>query len=394
MNWYHYLPKILHLLKYIFMKKLFISITICLFFIFLTTSCKKEQQNNRVKTKAQTTTPLKYAKGFEIIHYKNSKKLIVKAPYLNTNDVFEFTLSSKKSANKNHIQIPAKSIVVTSTTHIPMLELLGVENTLIGYPNTNYISSKKTRKLIDNGFVKELGNEENINTESLMELQPSLVIGFTLNSNNKMFANIEKLGIPVVLNGDWLEQTPLGRAEWIKFFGVLFNKEKQADSIFNSIEKNYIEAKLIAKKSIKQPTIISGGLFKDIWNLPAGDSFEATFLKDANTNYLWKESKGTGSLLLNIENVFEKGKDATLWISPSFHTSIADIRKANDIYAQFEAFKNQQVYSFINKKGAKGGIIYFELAPARPDLVLKDLIKIAHPNLMEDYKFTFFEQLK
>ena len=209
-----------------------------------------------------------------------------------------------------------------------------------------------------------------------------------------MFTNIQQLGIPVILNGDWLEETPLGRAEWIKLFGVLFEKEKEADSIFSNIEENYLTAKKTALKTNIKPTVISGGLFKDIWNLPAGASFEATFLKDANTNYLWSDSKGNGSLSLNIENVFEKGKDAKLWVAPSFYTSLNQLEEANDIYSKFKAFQNKEVYSFVNKQGKTGGIIYFELAPARPDLVLKDIIKIAHPELMQNYEFTFYEKLQ
>ena len=366
-------------------------LTILLFFsIFI--SCKNIKEKESINLKVSTKSSIKYAKGFNIEYFETYKKLIVNAPYQNSNETFEFILIDKNSTKKG-IKTPINSIVVTSTTHIPMLELLEVENKLIGYPNTDYISSKKTRSLINTGTIKELGNEENINTELLLDLNPEVVVGFSISSNNKMFATIENLGIPVVLNGDWLEETPLGRAEWIKFFGVLFDKEKLADSIFNEIENNYLSAKNVALKSELKPTIISGGLFKDIWNLPAGDSFEATFLKDANTNYLWANSDGKGSLSLNIENVFEKGKNADIWISPSFYTSIFNIEKANDLYSKFKAFKNKQVYSFVNKKGEKGGITYFELAPARPDLVLKDLIKIAHPELLIDYEFTFFEKL-
>ena len=366
-------------------------LTILLFFsIFI--SCKNIKEKESINLKVSTKSSIKYAKGFNIEYFETYKKLIVNAPYQNSNETFEFILIDKNSTKKG-IKTPINSIVVTSTTHIPMLELLEVENKLIGYPNTDYISSKKTRSLINTGTIKELGNEENINTELLLDLNPEVVVGFSISSNNKMFATIENLSIPVVLNGDWLEETPLGRAEWIKFFGVLFDKEKLADSIFNEIENNYLSAKNVALKSELKPTIISGGLFKDIWNLPAGDSFEATFLKDANTNYLWANSEGKGSLSLNIENVFEKGKNADIWISPSFYTSIFNIEKANDLYSKFKAFKNKQVYSFVNKKGEKGGITYFELAPARPDLVLKDLIKIAHPELLIDYEFTFFEKL-
>jgi len=361
------------------------------FSILLSCDNKKQTEKNQIKTENN----LKYAKGFEIQYFENYKKLIIKKPYQGAAESFEYILTNSGSNNDlNTIQTPVESIVVTSTTHIPMLELLNIEHKLVGYPNTKYISSKRTRALIDEGKVIDLGNEENINTELLLDLKPDIVIGFSINSNNKMFATIEKMNIPVILNGAWLEETPLGRAEWIKLFGVLFNKEKEADSIFSTIEKNYLEAKKIALNAERIPTIISGGLFKDIWNLPAGESFEATFLADANTNYLWKDSKGTGSLSLNIENVFEKGHDAEIWISPSFYTSLEQLKSANDIYPKFKAFKNDHIYTFVNKKGTTGGLLYFELAPSRPDLVLKDLIKIAHPELLPDYTFTFFEKLK
>jgi len=375
--------------------KLSISKIFAFSLLILLFSCKNEEKNVKSEVKINAESTIKYAKGFDIQHFKNYTKLTVKAPYQNSTEVFEFILTSdKKNNDLNTIQIPINSIVVTSTTHIPFLELLQVENKLVGFPNTDYVSSPKTRNLIANGFIKELGNEESINTELLLDLNPDLVVGFSLNSNNKMFSVIEKLGIPVLLNGDWVEETPLGRAEWIKFFGVLFDKEKMADSIFNDIEKNYVGAKNIASKATEKPTMISGGLFKDVWNLPAGDSFEATFLKDANTNYLWKDSNGKGSLSLNIENVFEKGKDAELWISPSYYKTLQQLNDANVIYSKFSAFQSSNIFTYVNKQGEKGGILYFELAPARPDLVLKDLIKIAHPELLIDYELNFYERLK
>jgi len=371
------------------------SILISLSLIFLLISCNESRKNKEIKQDFTAQNKLKYAKGFEIQHFKNYKKLVIKAPYKDSKETYEFILTNSKSSTQlNSIKVPINTIVVTSTTHIPMLELLNVQNSLVGYPNTDYVSSSKTRTLINSGKIKELGNEESMNTELLLELKPDVVVGFSINSNNKMFNTIQNFGIPVLLNGDWIEETPLGRAEWIKFFGVLFNKEKEADSIFNDIENNYLEAKNIALKTTNTPTVISGGLFKDIWNLPAGDSFEAAFLKDANTNYLWENSKGKGSLSLNIENVFEKGKDADIWISPSYHSSLEELKATNAIYSKFNSFKKETIYSFNNKRGEKGGIIYFEVAPARPDLVLKDLIKIAHPELLKDYEFTFFEKLK
>ena len=151
------------------------------------------------------------------------------------------------------IMLPIEKMVVTSTTHIPALELLNVENTLVGFPGTNYVSSEKVRARIDNKQIRELGKNEGINTEVLLDLKPNLVIGFGIDGNNKTFETIKKSGIPVIYNGDWVEGSPLAKAEWINFFGVLFNKEKEADSIFNTIEKNYLEAKLLAKQVKNQP---------------------------------------------------------------------------------------------------------------------------------------------
>ena len=276
-----------------------------------------------------------------------------------------------------------------------MVELLNEEKSIIGFPYSKYISSEKTRALIDKGNIKEIGKESSLNTEILLDLQPELVVGYSVSSADKSLSTIQKAGINVIYNGDWLEETPLGRAEWIKFFGILFDKEKKADSIFNVIEANYLNAKKIALKAPKRPSILSGAIMsKDIWNLPAGESFVAQFLKDANLNYLWKDSKGKGSLSLSFESVFDKAKNANFWITPGYFSSKEQLMQSNQIYAQFDAFKNNKIYTPINKKGKTGGVIYYELASTRPDLVLKDIIKITNPDLLTDYKFTFFEKMK
>ena len=365
--------------------------TFLFIFSIIAVSCKDKVADT---TTHEQTSTIKYAKGFDIVKNGEDYTLLIKAPYPESKEIITYTLTkNKKTADTKEIEIPILSVVATSTTHIPFMELLNVEEKIVGFPNTDFISSPKTRQLIDTKKLIDLGHPEDINTESLVELNPDLVIGFSLTSNNKMFNNIEQMGIPVILNGDWLEETPLGRAEWIKFYGVLFNKEKEADSIFKVIEKNYLDAVEIAKKSSEKPTLLAGGLFKDVWYMPAGDSFEATFLKDANVDYLWKDSEGKGSLALNIESVFDKGKNASIWISPSFHETLLDLEETNAIYKQFKAFQNKKVYSYMNTKGATGGIIYFELSPTRPDFVLKDLIKITHPDLLKDYELTFYKKL-
>ena len=361
-------------------------------------SCKKEAQRAVLKSASAKNT---HAKGFDIVEEKGNKKLIIKSAYQNATEDATYPLSKKipstalASTKLNTIQIPVKNIVVTSTTHIPMVELLQSENTIVGFPHGQYVSSARTRKLLDAGKIAEIGKENSLNTEILLDLQPELVVGYSVTSPDKSLTTLEKAGINVIYNGDWLEETPLGKAEWIKFFGVLFDKEKQADSIFKAIETNYVNAKKSALLGLQKPTVLSGAIMsKDIWNLPAGESFVAQFLKDANLTYLWKDTKGKGSLSLSFESVFDKGANADIWIAPGYFTSKKQLLESNALYAKFKAFQDDNIYTPTTKKGKSGGVLYYELATTRPDLVLKDLIKITNPALLPDYELVFFEKMK
>ncbi len=360
-------------------------------FITLFFSCCKTEKKAIPVNKTSTSFKITHATGFDIIKENNQTKLVIKTPYPNSKETFTYRLG----VGNVDIKTPIHKIVVTSTTHIPVLELLGKEKTLIGFPHTKYVSSEKTRALIDSGFVRELGKEQSLNTEVLLDIKPNLVVGFSMGKTNKTLNTVQNAGIPVVINGDWLEETPLGRAEWIKVFGVLYNENEKADSIFNVIKNNYLEAIKIAQKATTKPTILSGAIMsKDIWNLPAGESFVAQYLKDANLNYLWKHTKGKGSLSLSFESILDKGKDADFWIAPGYFSSKEQMLNSNKHYTEFKAFKNNTIYSPALKKGKTGGVLYFELAPTRPDLVLKDIIKITHPELLPNYELTFFEKMK
>ena len=366
---------------------------ICLLFI----QCKEE---TKVVKSISSKNTVKYAKGFSIENYNGFSIVTVKNPWPNATKTYTYILKEKKgkvpdSLTKNPIiNVPIKRIVVTSTTHIPSLEMLNEEKKLIGFPNLDYISSEKVRKLIEQKKIKELGNNQSLNTEVLLDLQPDVIIGYGIDNNNPTLDNLQKSGLKIMLNGDWNEETPLGKAEWIKFFGAIFAKQKKANELFSKIEKDYLRTIEIAKRATSTPTVLAGDIFEGKWYLPKGTSWGSLLLKEANSNYLWKETTGTGSLSLSFETVFEKAKKADLWITSGQFSSLKEMTDVNPHYAQFDAFKNKNVYSFSRKKGKTGGILYYELAPNRPDIVLKDLVKILHPELLIGYEPYFFEKLK
>lgn len=378
------------------MRNIFIITSILFFFI----SCKKEiRKTEELTVMYLAPQNIEYAKGLIIEHHGTYKEIKVTTPWPDAKDELTYILHPKgtekpfKSNTAVFVEVPIERVVVTSTTDIPMLEYLNLEQKLVGFPYTDYISSEKTRTLVDNGSIKELGKEHNLNTEIVLELDPELVIGFSAGGDTKAYDLIQKTGIPVVMNGSWMEEHPLGRAEWIKFVAAFFGKETIAEEVFQDIKKEYNQATTLAQNVDYAPTVLSGNMFKDVWHVPGGNSYVAKFLKDANTKYLWDDIKKTGSIALSFESVLEKAQNADLWIGSGNSRSLAELQEKNHQYILFDAFKNKTVYSSTLKMGAKGGLIYYELGPMRPDLILKDIIHIAHPEILTDYEPYFFEKL-
>ncbi|RMA64629.1 ABC transporter substrate-binding protein [Ulvibacter antarcticus] len=371
-----------------------------IFFIAFFSGCVDRPIKSTSKSSPKESLEIRYAKGFEISNFNDYKIITITNPWPGASEKFTYALIEDGTilpASENYdavIKIPVSEIVVTSTTHIPSLEMLGVDEALVGFPNLNYISSEATRKRINNKEIVELGKNEDINTEVLIDLNPDVVVGFAVDGNNNAFNTIKKTGIPVLYNSDWTETTPLGKAEWIKFFGVLFDREQLADSIFNEIEQQYHETKKIASEALVKPTVLSGAMYKDVWYLPQGKSWAAQFIADANGDYLWKDTNGNGSLSLSLESVLEKGLHAKFWVGTSQFSSLSQLEEAHSVYSEFDAFKNMNAFSFTTKKGATGGVIYYELAPNRPDIVLKDIVKILHPELLPDHELYFFSRLQ
>jgi iron complex transport system substrate-binding protein len=378
-----------------------ISIQRTLFIVMISIfiGCNKKETTTAIDSTTAANS-IEYASGLSIHKYEGFSKVTVSNPWPEAKKKFTYILQEKNSivpdSLKKHpvIQVPLQSIVVTSTTIIPFLEMLQVEQKLTGFPHTNYISSAKTRKRIDAGLVKNLGQNEKLNVEQLIELEPNLIISFGINNNNPTLDNLQKSGLKVLIQADWMEQTPLGKAEWLKLYGALFGKEKEAKIIFDTIVKNYKEAQQLVAQKKSTSTVLYGSMYQEQWYVARGNSWVAQFMMDAKANYLWADIKGTGSLSLPFEKILEKARTAKYWIATGSFNSNKEFENSNPHYNQFDALKAKNVYTFESKVGPTGGTVYYELASSRPDLVLKDYIKIFHPELLPNYTFTFAEKLK
>nr|WP_294930102.1 ABC transporter substrate-binding protein [uncultured Flavobacterium sp.] len=365
---------------------------------FLLTGCKKNE-NAEIATSKIPQNSIEYASGLSILKHEGYSVVTVSNPWPNANKNFVYVLKEKEAKVPDSLQsyttikVPLESVVVTSTTNIPFLEMLDVENKLTGFPHTDYISSEKTRALIDKGSVKNVGQNEKLNIEQLIELSPDLIVTFGVDNNNPMLDNLKKSGLNVLIQADWMEQSPLGKAEWVKLYGALFGKEDKAKELFDKIVTSYNQAKKLVAEKPANATVLYGSMYEDVWYVAKGNSWVAQFMKDAQANYLWSDLEGTGSQGLSFEKVLDKAKNANFWIATGSVKSLDEFAKMNPHYSEFEAFKNKTVYTFEGKFGATGGTIYYETSPSRPDLVLKDYIKIFHPDLLPSYEFTFATKL-
>lgn len=375
------------------------SLKLYCFILFLTLlGCKKNEQ---VITRTTTIAgnSISYSKSLALFKHEGYSVVKVSNPWPDANKSFTYILKEKNGIVPDSLQkyttinVPLQSIVVTSTTNIPFLEMLGVEKSLVGFPHTDYVSSEKTRKLIDAGSVKNVGQNEKLNIEQLIELAPNLIVAFGVDNNNPMIDNLEKSGLKVLIQADWMEQSPLGKAEWIKLFGALFGKEKEAKTLFDAVVKEYNTALQLVANKKATATVLYGSMYQDQWYVARGNSWVAQFMKDAKANYLWANVAGTGSLSLSFEKILEKAKTAQYWIPTGSYKNSAALANTNPHYKEFDALKSKNVYSFESKLGTTGGTVFYELSPSRPDLVLKDYIKIFHPELLPNYTFTFAQKL-
>ncbi|MGZ3885700.1 MAG: ABC transporter substrate-binding protein, partial [Bacteroidia bacterium] len=250
-------------------------------------------------------------------------------------------------------------------------------------------------KGVADGKLKELHKGPEINVEQTLLLKPDLILTFGMGNPKKdMNAKVLNAGIPAAISVDHLEETPLARAEWIKFVALFFGKERMADSLFRITEKNYRALKALADTAKQRPGVLTDMKYGDAWYVPGGDSYMSNMINDAGGNYIWKSEKKTGSIPLNFEAVYRKAKDADIWINLFMVRSKQELLGYEKRYDLFNAFKTGQLYNNNKVANKNGYSIYWEEGMCSPDEVLKDLISIFHPGLLKGHELKYYKKIE
>jgi len=367
-------------------------------------SCHQRQNERHLVphiTKGKSL-PVKYAKGFTVDYYDGFKVLSVRdvidtskllARYILLNKGVQAPLDFKDAMQ---ITQPVRKVVCISTTHIAEMLKLGLADSIAGITNTSFIYDSLVTEKVKNNEIANLGNDD-VNFEKLVELNPSFVTtsgGY--DGGDKLKLKLDALNVKSVIDLDYKEQDPLGRAEWLKFIAAFYDKEQLADSIFSGIETNYLSLREKVKSVTTKPAVFCNLPYKEIWYMPSGENYMARLFADAGGDFLWHDANSTNglNLSLNYEAVYNRAANADYWLNTGFANSLEEIKDADNKNAFFKAFKTGQVYNNNKRNTPGGGFDFWESGVVNPDKILADLIFIFHPELLPGHEMYYYQKLK
>jgi iron complex transport system substrate-binding protein len=343
---------------------------------------------------------VRYAQGFEVEYHKNYKVVTVKNPWQNATNKLQYILVQcgtpipEKFSKTQVVKVPVNSIVALSSTHLPHLAKLGVVDKLIGVGDTQRVNTPEVVEKVKTGKIVGVGTNSSVNIERLLELNPELVTTFgTGNPQTDSHPKLLEAGLKVAINAEYMENTPLGRSEWLKFTALFFNQEEQAEKIFSNSAKKYEQIAMKAKAVKKRPTVFTGFNFKGTWYTPGCESYLAKYLADAGANLICLD-KVTSSLPLSFEDVFNRAEAADYWLNMSQEwKTLKQAISEDNRYTAFTAVKKGNVYNNNLRVNTNGGNDYWESGISNPDIVLSDLIKILHPQILPNHSLVHYQKL-
>jgi iron complex transport system substrate-binding protein len=368
----------------------FLYIGICLL-----SACNHKAATD-VVTKPDSVWIPKYAKGFVIEYYPNYKCVVVFNPWKKgAVQARYYIVNDKNIATPDKyrtVVAPLHSVVATSASHYAYIAALNQLPSITGVASPQLIYHPALTAQYKAGKIVDLGDAFCLNVEKTMALKPQAVIMSSYNQTDAAAERISQAGIPVLFNNEWTESSPLGRAEWVKFVAVFYNKEKAATALFKEIEQRYTVIKRLAARARTTPEIMVGSSFKGTWYIPSGKGYMGCLLADAKVNYYFANDTTSGSIPLNFEQALQHFSNARVWLNCDAR-NLSGLLKNDSRYGLFRACKEKQVYSLYNRINATGGNDFWEGGVLHPDAILSDFVKALHPELLPNYHLYYVKKI-
>lgn len=382
-----------------------ICITACCVALF-SSACNhtsEKSKTGKVDSSAVTFShrvEVEYAEGFRISYHDNYKLLEILNPFQNRVDTLRYSLVPRELtkevdvSNAREIAIPVRSMITTSTTHIGLTDMLNANDVITGMVGAEYVYNDEIRTQLEAGKITGFPMGE-FNKEQALALGPDILM--ISGGQSSQFDNYRVLidsGIDVLVNSEWLETTPLGKAEWVKVMAALLNKEKLANERFNAVAERYNQLKTAVEGVEEKPLVINNLSFKGSWHVPGGNSYTATFLRDAGANFPWSDSEETGALQKDFEVVYAIGLEADIWLNPGTAETKQDILTNDSRFKDFKPFQTGEIYNNIKRVKISGGNDFWESGVVHPEILLADLVKIFHPEIVPEHTLYYYQKVK
>ena len=342
-----------------------------------------------------------FARGFQMIKSSKVTHLTVFNPWEKARNVkFDYYLINKNNPvpdsiqSKNIIRTPIERVICLSTSHLGFIDALDENQSVVGISGAHYVSNSEIQQRIKNGLAVDVGYGQNLNYEVIVNQKPDLVMVYGVGSEVTGYTQkLEELGIPVIMNAEYLEETPLGKVEWIKFMGAFYEKDKPAEKYFEKVEKNYVSLKKLVEEKLNHPKVMVGSPYKDSWWVPGGNSYLANLIQDAGGDYLGKDNSSHESYVISFENALSWGNQADVWINMGNLASKKEILATDSRFKSFRVFSNGKIFNNNNRLSEQGGNDFWEGGTVHPDLILRDLIEAFYPGLISG-EMVYYQQIK
>ena len=379
------------------MKKSFLLSANIVILVLLISACSGGSRTSSHSETPVDTVIFRYAENIRILKFKNYAKVELRNPWDTLKTLHTYILTDRNNAKKSNlpegtiVRTPLENAIVYSSVHNSLIAEIGGIESIAGVCDIQYIKHPQIKAMYEKGVITDCGSSMSPDIEKIIDLNADAVL-LSPFENSGGYGRIESIGVPIIECADYMETSPLGRAEWMKFYGLLTGREQEADSLFRSVENEYLSLKQIAKDVTNRPTVISELKYSSAWYVPGGKSTTAKMIDNAGADYIFSYTTESGSVPMSFETVLDKGQEADFWLikyNQKQDKTYSELKKDYSPYTNFDAWKNKRIFgcntSYVN---------FYEETPFHPEALLRDLIIIFHPEIMKDEKTRYFTGLK
>jgi len=345
-------------------------------------ACQSGKQGG--ESPAGDTLTLAHAQLLTIVDYDGYSVASIKDPWNKGGKLHEYVLVPSDSQIPDHlpkatvVRTPVSKAVIYTSVHSALVQELGAEQHIGGVCDFQYIHVPYIIQGVQEGSITDCGDAMSPDLERIIDLEPDAIM-LSPFENSGGYGRVEELGVPIVECADYMETSALGRAEWMKFYGRLFDKAQQADSLFAEVDRSYQELKQLASETESYPEVVADMKTGSVWYVPGGQSTQGKLFADAHAYYPYADDTHSGSLALSFEAVFDKCGEADVWIFrynqpiPMTYRQLAADYAGN---AEMKAFKQRKIFG-CNTNAS----LFYEETPFHPDRLLSEYIQLFHPEI-------------